>query len=81
MTAISPKVYKTHEKQRFGKGFSREELKKAGTDCREALRLGIRIDPKRKTAHEANVAAVKAFVESKKVPSKPKRKSKSAGPH
>ena len=81
MTAINPEVCATHKKRRFGKGFSREELKKAGTDRKEALRLGMRIDLKRKTAHERNVAAVKTFVESKRVPAKPKRKSKSAGAH
>ena len=77
MSKAKPKVFKKGEKQRNGKGFSREELKKAGLSFKEALRLHIPIDSRRRTAHEENVKAVKNFLGTKKVSSKPRRKSKS----
>jgi ribosomal protein L13E len=80
MEAVKPKVYKANEKQRHGKGFSRGELSKAKLSLTEALKLAVPVDSRRKTLHEENVAAVKAFVESRKKPSikrKTKRKSKS----
>jgi large subunit ribosomal protein L13e len=75
--ATKPKVFKKGGKQRYGKGFSRAELKKAGLSLKEALKLSIPVDSRRRTAHEENVEFVKTFLESKKVESKPKRKSKS----
>jgi len=80
MAAIKPKVFKKRGKQRCGKGFSREELKKAGLSEKDALKLKIPVDPKRKTAHEGNVEAVNAFLQDKKTAAKPtrtKKKSKS----
>jgi ribosomal protein L13E len=80
LTAIKPKVLKKDGKQRFGRGFSREELKKAESSPKEALRFGLRVDAKRKTAHEENIEAVKAFLQEKKSaakPKKPRRKPKS----
>lgn len=76
MTIARPRVLKAREKQRDGKGFSREELKKAGTNMTEALKLRIPLDPRRKTAHEENIEAVKAFVAQKKAEQKPKKKPK-----
>ena len=75
--AFKPKVFKKGEKQRCGRGFSREELKKAGLSLKEALKLGIPVDSRRRTAHEENVGVVKTFLENKKVESKSKGKSKS----
>ncbi|MEM3725872.1 MAG: ribosomal protein L13e [Candidatus Bathyarchaeia archaeon] len=77
MRIVEPKVLKTGEKQRFGRGFSREELKKVGLTQKEARRLGIPVDVRRKTVHDENVKAVKALLENLKKASKPKRKSKS----
>jgi ribosomal protein L13E len=82
--AAEPKVFKTREKKRQGKGFSREELKKAGTNVTEALKLRIPTDPRRKTAHDENVEIVKTFIKHKKEeqksrkqkPKKPQKKSK-----
>ena len=68
-----PKVFRTDGKQRFGRGFSREELKGAGSNLNEALRFGISIDDKRKTVHEENIEAVKALLQEKKLASKPKK--------
>ena len=77
MMAVKPKVFKRGGKERYGKGFSREELKRAGLSLREAMGLGVPVDLRRRTVHEGNVEAVKTFLESKKPASKSKRKSKS----
>jgi len=77
MITAKPKVIKKGGKQRYGKGFSREELKRAGLSLKEALRIGIPVDSRRKTAHEENVEIIKTFLESKKAKSKSKGKSKS----
>jgi len=70
MTTIKPKILKNDGKQRVGKGFSREELKKAESSPNEALRFGLLVDAKRKTAHEENIEAIKAFLQEKKRASK-----------
>jgi len=75
MTTPEPRVFKAREKQRHGKGFSRGELRKAGTSMKEALKLKVPVDPRRKTAHEENVEAVKAFMVQKTV-KKPEQKLK-----
>ena len=67
---ITAKILKRDGKQRRGKGFSREELKKAGTNFKDALRLNIPIDSKRKTAHDGNVEVLKGFLQTRKVASK-----------
>jgi ribosomal protein L13E len=77
MRVVEPKVIKTGGRQRFGRGFGREGLKKVGLTPKEARRLGIPVDVRRRTAHEENVKAVKAMLENLKKTSKPKRKSKS----
>jgi ribosomal protein L13E len=77
MMKIKPKIVRKGGKQREGKGFSRDELKKAATSFAEALKLGIPIDRMRKTAHDENVEAVKAFLATARAASKPKGKSKS----
>jgi large subunit ribosomal protein L13e len=79
MTGVRPKVNSPRAKQRSGRGFSREELKKAGTNLTEALKLAIPVDSRRRTLHEENVEAVKNLLKSRKPPpkAKPKGKSKS----
>jgi large subunit ribosomal protein L13e len=77
MMAHKPKVFKKGGKQRCGKGFSREELKKAGINLKEAIKLGIPVDFRRRTIHNENVEVVKAFMEKEKAKPKPKGKSKS----
>jgi len=76
MTSIKSIIFKKGGKKRCGKGFSREELKKARLSLREALNLSIPIDSRRKTFHEENVNAIKGFLKSKKKESKPKKKKK-----
>lgn len=76
MMALKPKVFKKDGKQRLGKGFSREELKKAGINLKDALKLGIPMDSRRRTAHQENVEAIKGFLESLKEKSRRKAKPK-----
>jgi ribosomal protein L13E len=76
MHHIEPKVIKADGKQRSGKGFSVEELKKAGLNRADAKRLEIPVDPRRKTAHDENVADLKIFAEKEKAKAKPKPKPK-----
>jgi len=76
MHHIKPKIFKPDGKQRSGRGFSREELKKAGLNSTEAARLGLPADFRRKTAHDENVEAIKVYVEKAKAEAKPKPKPK-----
>lgn len=76
MIKVEPIVFKKNRKPRKGKGFSREELRKAGLSFREALKLSIPIDFRRRTIHKENIKAVKSFLKAKKR-SKSKAKSKS----
>ena len=73
MKTTRPKVFKNDGKQRFGRGFSREELKKAGSSLKEAVKLGLLVDDKRKTVHDQNVEAAKAFLQERRPASKPKK--------
>jgi len=54
-------------KSRKGKGFSRGELKEVGISLKQALKLGIQIDPRRSTKHGENVKTLKTYL-SKEVP-------------
>jgi large subunit ribosomal protein L13e len=80
MMKARSKVFKQDGKQRYGKGFSVDELRKAGSSLSEAVKFGVPVDARRKTAHEVNVEAVKAFLVERKTAlkhKKPKGKSKS----
>jgi ribosomal protein L13E len=76
MHHIKPHVIKPGGNARRGKGFSPEELKKAGLNKAEAKRLKIPVDDRRKTAHEQNVKIIKAYAEKEKAKIKPKPKQK-----
>jgi large subunit ribosomal protein L13e len=76
MHHIKPEVAKSNGKLRKGKGFSIEELKKAGINRAEAKKLEIPVDKRRRTAHDQNVKAVKAFAKKAKVKAKPKSQPK-----
>lgn len=73
MHHVKPQIFKPDGRQRSGRGFSIEELKKAGLNVAEAKKLEIPIDKRRKTAHEHNVNVLTAYVE-KKAEAKPKAK-------
>ncbi|MEM2081811.1 MAG: ribosomal protein L13e [Candidatus Bathyarchaeia archaeon] len=74
MHHVKPQILKPDGRQRSGRGFSIEELKKAGVDVAEAKRMEVPVDKRRKTAHEQNVKLLKAYVEKKKAEVKPKAK-------
>jgi len=60
MHHIKPKLLKPDGKQRGGRGFSLEELKKADLNPTQAKRLKIPVDRRRKTVHDQNVDVIKA---------------------
>jgi ribosomal protein L13E len=74
MRHIKPGIIKKDGKQRSGRGFSKEELQKAGLNLAEAKRLEIPVDKRRKTVYDQNVEALKVYVETKKAEAKPKPK-------
>jgi len=76
MMKVESVVFKKNGKPRKGKGFSREELRKAGLSFRDALKSGVPIDIRRRTIHKENVKAVRSF-KAKKTKSKSGGKSKS----
>ncbi len=71
---MRPKIIREQGKQRDGRGFSRMELKKSGLNLQEAVRMKLSLDQRRKTAHEHNIEAIKAFVVKMKAEAKPKPK-------
>ena len=77
MHHIKPKILNPKGKKRNGRGFSPNELEKAGLNAVEALKAGLPVDFRRKTAHQENVDAIKAYMEKVKTEAKPKPKPKS----
>jgi ribosomal protein L13E len=73
MHHIKPVITKQDGKQRVGKGFSPEELGKAGLNPAEAKRLEVPVDKRRATAHDWNVEVLKAYVQKEKAKAKPKK--------
>jgi len=59
---IQSVVRKEKSSIRKGKGFSRGELKEARIDFRQALKLTIPIDLRRKTKHHENVKIIKEYL-------------------
>lgn len=47
---------------RVGRGFSKGELEAVGLDFKTAMKLGLRIDKRRKTVHEWNIQALKEYL-------------------
>jgi len=67
-----PMVQKKNGRTRTGKGFSRGEIREAGADFRQALKVGIPIDLRRKTKREENVKVIKQYLRSLSSKKKPK---------
>jgi len=57
-------VRKKNGRTRRGKGFSRGELREAELDCKQALKLSIPIDRRRKTKHQENIEILKQHLRS-----------------
>ncbi len=55
-------VVRRGRKSRKGRGFSRKELNEVGLSLKQALALGIPIDPKRSTQHRENVETLKTHL-------------------
>jgi len=77
MSTEQPKIFKQDGKQREGRGFSRGELAKAGSHMKEALKLHIPLDPRRKTVHDENVEILLKLLETRKPTVEAEKKSKS----
>jgi len=75
MHRIKPEILKPNGKKRSGRGFSPTELKNAGVNPTEAKKIGLPTDFKRKTAHDENIEAIKAYAAKKKAEAKPKTKT------
>jgi len=76
MHHIKPRILKPNGNRRNGRGFSPDELKKAGLTRADARRMQLPVDPRRKTAHEENVEAVKEHTKKSKLEIKPKSEPK-----
>ena len=72
---LQPMVLKKRGETRKGKGFSRGELREAGLDSKQALKLGILIDLRRKTKREENVKILKHHLGSLTSKKKPKSRA------
>jgi len=68
-------VLKKRGEPRKGKGFSRGELKEAELDSKQALKLGIPIDLRRKTKRKENVKILKQYLLSLSSKKKPKSRA------
>lgn len=72
---IRSTVQKKDGRTREGKGFSKGELREVGMGLKQALRLKIPIDLRRKTKHKKNVKTLKQHLKGLK-PSKISKKRK-----
>jgi large subunit ribosomal protein L13e len=57
-------VGKRSYERRGGRGFSRGELKEAGTTIKQALQSGIAVDRRRRSVHNENVELLKTQLQS-----------------
>jgi len=66
-----------HRKRRIrrGRGFSKNELKEVNVDLKSALKLGIPIDPRRRSKHKENIEVLRRYLETLKTPEQPKDKN------
>ena len=76
MHHIKSVITKQDGKQRRGKGFSTEELEKAGLTLGDAKKLEVPVDKRRSTVHDWNVEVLKAYAQKEKAKAKPKTKPK-----
>jgi len=73
---VQSEVRKRGGRTRGGRGFSRDELREVEVDLKQALKLGIPIDLRRKTKHEENVKMLKKHLRSLVKRKRPRRTAK-----
>jgi ribosomal protein L13E len=66
MHHVKPTIQRKNGKTKSGKGFSPNELAKAGVNKLQAKELGLPVDYRRKTAHDSNIEALKAHAKPAK---------------
>jgi len=66
MHHIKPTIKKPDGKTKTGRGFSPNELAKAGITILQAKQLGIPVDFRRKSVHESNIESLKAHTTANK---------------
>lgn len=62
---MDPIVYKPGTRRRgrrVGKGFSLGELQAVGLDFKRALKMGLRIDKRRRSVHKENIKVLKELL-------------------
>lgn len=67
---VWPIVYRKN-RTRKAKGFSRAELKEADIDTKSAVKLGLPVDPRRRSRHEENIGVLRRYLEDLKEPEQP----------
>ncbi|MDH5689331.1 MAG: ribosomal protein L13e [Candidatus Bathyarchaeota archaeon] len=67
---VWPIVYRKN-RTRKAKGFSRGELKEADIDTKSAVKLGLPVDPRRRSRHEENIGVLRRYLEDLKEPEQP----------
>jgi ribosomal protein L13E len=72
MQSVKAIVTKRNGRKSTSRGFSLTELQEAGLTKQNAKKMGIPLDVKRKSAHDENVATLKAHAEKAKAKAKPK---------
>jgi ribosomal protein L13E len=80
MHHIKAIITKQNGKQSTGRGFSPSELEKAGVNKQQAKQMGLPVDVKRKSAHDENVATIKAHAEKAKAQAEAKPKPQKTEP-
>ena len=70
---VRPIVYRKN-RTRKAKGFSRAELKEADIDAKSAIKLGLPVDPRRRSKHEENVKVLRRYIEDLKEPEQTENK-------
>jgi len=75
---IRPVAQKKDGRTKEGKGFSKGELREVGIDSKQALRLAIAIDLRRRTKHEENIRTLKQHLQGFKSSKTRKKRQKHA---